>query len=93
VYFAASSLGAALTMPMCGFLIAHLGWESVFYVTGVISIAWSLLWFVLVFDSPSEHPRIADEERRFIENAIGSSGAPKGHVSIIINKFFLRKTC
>lgn len=70
-------------MPMCGFLIAHLGWESVFYVTGAISTVWSVLWFFLVYDSPAEHPRIADEERRFIENAIGGSAAPKGHVSLI----------
>jgi MFS transporter, ACS family, solute carrier family 17 (sodium-dependent inorganic phosphate cotransporter), other len=71
-----------MTMPMSGFLIAHFGWESVFYVTGIISTVWSVLWFFLVYDSPSEHPRIADEERRFIENAIGTSASPKGHVSL-----------
>lgn len=32
----ASSLGAAITMPICGFLIESLGWASVFYVTGNI---------------------------------------------------------
>lgn len=30
----ASSLGAAVAMPICGFLISYIGWESVFYVTG-----------------------------------------------------------
>lgn len=30
----ASSLGAAITMPICGFLIESLGWASVFYFTG-----------------------------------------------------------
>lgn len=30
----ASSLGAAFTMPVCGFLIYNFGWPSVFYVTG-----------------------------------------------------------
>lgn len=30
----ASSLGAAITMPICGFLISYLGWQSVFYATG-----------------------------------------------------------
>lgn len=30
----ASSLGAALTMPVCGYLIYHFGWGSVFYSTG-----------------------------------------------------------
>lgn len=33
-FIAASSLGAAFTMPVCGFLISYLGWESVFYFTG-----------------------------------------------------------
>lgn len=30
----ASSLGAAITMPVCGFLIHHFGWPSTFYCTG-----------------------------------------------------------
>lgn len=34
----ASSLGAALSMPICGFLISYVGWESVFYVTGKLFI-------------------------------------------------------
>lgn len=72
----ASSLGAALTMPLCGFLISTLGWESVFYVTGVIGIGWSVLWFLLVFDSPAQHPRISEEERLDLENkiALGEGG-------------------
>ncbi|XP_039312249.1 sialin isoform X2 [Solenopsis invicta] len=73
----ASSLGAAITMLMCGFLIASLGWESVFYVTGVIGIIWSVAWFLLVFDSPSQHPRISAEERHFIESAIGTTTTAK----------------
>lgn len=77
VLLAASSLGAAITMPMCGFLIASLGWESVFYVTGVIGIMWSIAWFLLVFDSPSQHPRISAEERHYIEDAIGSTATTK----------------
>ncbi|XP_026826016.1 putative inorganic phosphate cotransporter isoform X2 [Ooceraea biroi] len=73
----ASSLGAAITMPICGFLIASLGWESVFYVTGVIGIIWSVAWFLLVFDSPSQHPRISVEERRYIEDSIGATATTK----------------
>lgn len=33
----ASSLGAAITMPVCGFLIYNFGWPSVFYVTGTLT--------------------------------------------------------
>lgn len=74
----ASSLGAAITMPICGFLIASLGWESVFYVTGSIGLVWSVAWFLLVFDSPAQHPRISVEERRYIEEAIGTTSTAKG---------------
>lgn len=34
----ASALGAAVTMPICGYLISWFGWESVFYVTGNIQL-------------------------------------------------------
>lgn len=66
----ASSLGAAITMPVCGFLIYNLGWPSVFYITGVIGLLWSIAWFLVVFDSPADHPRITTEEREFIESSI-----------------------
>lgn len=73
----ASSLGAAITMPICGFLISEVGWESVFYVTGGIGVIWSLFWFIFVFDSPAQHPRISDDERRYIQEAIGTTSTTK----------------
>ncbi|XP_044737750.1 sialin [Chrysoperla carnea] len=70
----ASSLGAAITLPICGVLIASFGWPSVFYATGVVGIVWSILWFVLIFDSPEQHPRISAEEKQYITNAISVHG-------------------
>lgn len=67
-------------MPACGYLIVELGWESVFYVTGAIGVLWSVMWFVLIYDSPAKHPRISAEERAFIEDSIGST-SNKGKVS------------
>lgn len=60
-------------MPICGYLISYLGWESVFYVTGGIGLLWSICWFVFIFETPARHPRISDEERKEIEDAIGTS--------------------
>lgn len=73
----ASALGAALTMPLCGYLISSVGWESVFYVTGAIGIVWSVAWFFLVFDSPAQHPRISIEEKFAIESAIAEGAGGK----------------
>ncbi|XP_038222250.1 sialin isoform X2 [Zerene cesonia] len=74
----ASSLGAALTMPICGFLIAHFGWESAFYFTGIIGVMWSVAWFAVVYDSPAQHPRISDHERNYLMKALPQDNN-KGH--------------
>ncbi|KAG8297449.1 hypothetical protein J6590_036239 [Homalodisca vitripennis] len=78
----ASSLGAGITLPVCGFLIANFGWESVFYVTGIVGFVWSVVWFLVVFDHPSDHPRISPEERQYIESAIGSTGTSSSHKAL-----------
>lgn len=41
------------------------------YVTGSVGVLWSLCWFLFVFETPAKHPRISDEERKEIEDAIG----------------------
>lgn len=73
----ASSLGAAITMPVCGFLIDKFDWEWAFYSTGAVGLLWSICWFVFIYETPAVHPRISEEERREIEEAIGSSTSKK----------------
>ncbi|CAF4928649.1 unnamed protein product [Pieris macdunnoughi] len=65
-------------MPICGFLIAHFGWESAFYFTGIIGIMWSVAWFAVVYDSPAQHPRISDAERNHLMKALPQD-SNKGH--------------
>lgn len=44
---------------------------------GGVGLLWSITWFLVVFDSPAQHPRITIEERREIEEAIGSTTSKK----------------
>ncbi|XP_075980113.1 sialin [Anticarsia gemmatalis] len=78
----ASSLGAAITMPICGFLIAHFKWESAFYFTGIIGVMWSVAWFAVVYDSPAEHPRISETERNYLMKALPQDSNNKGHMPV-----------
>ncbi|CAH0400740.1 unnamed protein product [Chilo suppressalis] len=78
----ASSLGAAITMPICGFLIAHFGWESAFYFTGIIGVMWSVAWFAMVYDSPAQHPRISETERNYLMKALPQENNTKGHMPV-----------
>lgn len=40
---------------------------------GGIGVFWSICWFLLIFETPARHPRITPEERKEIEDAIGST--------------------
>ncbi|XP_050292841.1 sialin [Anthonomus grandis grandis] len=71
--FQGFSIGIGITYPLCGFLIAHLGWRSVFYTTGSIGVIWCLIWYLLAFDSPETHPRISLREQKYIrENTVNT---------------------
>lgn len=71
--FQGFSIGIGITYPLCGFLIAHLGWRSVFYTTGTIGVLWCVFWYLLAFDSPESHPRITESEMKYIhENTVNT---------------------
>ncbi|XP_073241577.1 vesicular glutamate transporter 3-like [Porites lutea] len=65
-----ASTGYLLTMPISGLLTKYGfdgGWASVFYCFGVFGIVWYTAWIVVVYDSPSVHPTISDEEKTLIQ--------------------------
>ncbi|KAF5281873.1 hypothetical protein FQR65_LT14517 [Abscondita terminalis] len=76
--FQGFAIGIGITYPLCGFLIAQLGWRSVFYTTGSTGIIWCLIWYLLAFDSPETHPRISLSEQKYIkENTINTYAASR----------------
>ncbi|RWS02958.1 Sialin-like protein [Dinothrombium tinctorium] len=62
------NLGAALTMPLCSFLIEKYNWQSVFYVTGSICFIWLALWMYYARSTPNEHPYISTYELNQIKS-------------------------
>lgn len=70
--FLGFSFGIGITYPLGGFIIAHFGWRAVFYTTGSIGVFWCLFWYFLAFDTPATHPRISQQELRYIQGSIGN---------------------
>uniref|UniRef100_A0A0P4WJ10 Sialin n=1 Tax=Scylla olivacea TaxID=85551 RepID=A0A0P4WJ10_SCYOL len=69
--FAGSQFGTVVTLPVSGWLCDSGflgGWPSVFYVFGGLGLLWSIVWFLLVFDQPDTHPRISQEEKKYIQS-------------------------
>lgn len=72
-----SSVGVTITYPLCGFILNHLPWEAVFYVTGTLGTIWFISWWIIVYDSPAQHPRITQQELKYIQDSLGPSLASK----------------
>lgn len=62
-------------MPIGGFL-SHtaMGWKSIFYSMGVLTLITSVLWWGCTASCPSEHKWIKQNEKIYIENSLQSSG-------------------
>ncbi|KAF4524139.1 hypothetical protein B566_EDAN012142 [Ephemera danica] len=65
-----ATIGAVVSMPLCGTVGSALGWDAIFYVTGAIALAWSLAWFLLVSDTPQSHPRISERELQYLSKHV-----------------------
>ena len=57
-----SRLGTAITPPLVAWLIALITWRGSFFVLGIVSLCWALMWAVYFRDSPAEHSRITARE-------------------------------
>src|SRR5689334_11366880 len=51
-------LGAAVAPAVVAYLIASSGWRTVFYVFGLVGIAWAIGWYGSYRNTPAEHPRV-----------------------------------
>ncbi|CAL1268940.1 unnamed protein product [Larinioides sclopetarius] len=63
-------IGNIIGSPISGFLSSTDfigGWPSIFYLFGSFGCAWFLLWCILVYESPEDHPRISKEELLYIQ--------------------------
>jgi len=73
IVFAGAQLGTVVGYPLTEAILVSWGWEAVFYVEGVIALAWSVLWFSIVSNSPKDCRFIKEAERKFIESKIGQT--------------------
>lgn len=67
------NLGTVATWVAVGFIIEHFGWVWAFYIPAIFIAIIAGLWWYLVHDDPSTHPRISEQERKYIEESLGNT--------------------
>lgn len=76
--FAGGQIGTIVSNFISGTLIDATGqWSSVFYLFGGIGVLWFVLFTLLCYSSPDEHPFISEKERSFLKKELGSLSKEK----------------
>ncbi|VBB25986.1 unnamed protein product [Acanthocheilonema viteae] len=69
--FTGSYAGAVIGLPVSAWLVSYIHWSAPFYVYGLAGVIWAVFWFALTFESPTFHPSISTEEKKYILETIG----------------------
>ena len=67
--FAGVGIGAGLTPPLVTAIILRHGWRAAFWVSALIDVAVSLVWYLAARDRPAEHPLVREAEKARIGGA------------------------
>jgi ACS family hexuronate transporter-like MFS transporter len=73
---AGTAVGMVVAAPLIALVISNADWRWVFYLTGLIGLAWTVWWWRDYFP-PDRHPKLAAAERAEVESVLaGSAAAP-----------------
>ncbi len=79
IYNIGASAGSMLAGPLVAFAVIYLNWQSAFVISGGLGLVWVSLW-LLLYQPPSRHPWLSEQERAFIvsgqEQALNEGGRP-----------------
>lgn len=66
LFWAASKLGPVICPPICVLVLAVAGWRQIFLVFAIPGVILSLIWFIVVRDSPEESRFVSQSELSLI---------------------------
>ena len=68
-------VGSALAPPVTAWLMVNYGWQSAFYIAGVLGLFIAALWYSYATDRPAQHPHVNAAETALIRTGGASSRA------------------
>lgn len=70
--YSGSQFGTVVMLSTSGVLASSfMGWPSIFYISGLASGLWAILWLFFGSNSPADYKYISAEERDFIQSSLG----------------------
>ncbi|CAD7015095.1 putative inorganic phosphate cotransporter [Ceratitis capitata] len=77
--FTGVQFGSVVMMAISGTIASSsFGWPGIFYVSGLASLLWALVWYFIGASSPSDYKWISDEEKVYIESSLVTVSKSEG---------------
>jgi len=75
IFNSAQYFATVIFAPFMGWLVAHIHWQSVFWIMGGLGIVIAFVWLKVIY-SPEKHPTINSDEFKYLQagGAITSMG-------------------
>ena len=70
IVYSACEVGALITLPLAGYLSDGTfldGWPAIFYLLGIVGCIWFIMWSLLFYETPEQHPYITRKELQYIK--------------------------
>jgi ACS family hexuronate transporter-like MFS transporter len=77
-----SAFGAVLAPPLTVWIASLAGWRGAFAATGLIGLAWIVLWSIF-YRAPKQSPFLAPRERRYIESGHSEEEAAAAQAAVV----------
>ncbi|XP_058791446.1 sialin-like [Phymastichus coffea] len=70
--YAGAPLGTVYATTVSGLILRYslTGWPAVFYFFGSVNVLWFLIWVVLCYNNPREHPFISESEVKYLNERL-----------------------
>ncbi|XP_065208295.1 vesicular glutamate transporter 3-like [Planococcus citri] len=72
--------GSIVSFLLSGWILQEWGWAVLFYASGLATLVWFWIWFLVVKNDPSEDLRMSQEERNYIKDKINDDSKTKSLV-------------
>ena len=73
-------MGTTIAFPMAGAIVHspawYGGWRAVFYFSGGLGAVWSVMWYVVAYSTPGQHPSVSRDEADYIKAKYVGAWAP-----------------
>ena len=83
LFLSGYNLGFIIGPPLAGAINTYLGWKYNFYVNGCLTLVVTVLWAVLIDETPQESRKISAEELEYINTNTIVDSIDEGTLPIV----------